>query len=206
MLTPATFDRISGDAQFARPFGDCQAFAVPVDEVRKGPIAVLFEGVGPAAIARRVAERVVDAVNRVTVWARPHVGVEVFELQPTWIDHQAFRSVAFEHLRVRVFAALKHARPDAVFTRLVESVLGAGRSDRFSALASARFRAAFQVMAPALGGFPAFAAAFPPDLSAVVPVRRRRSADHSQSFEYTPGQVDYWSAHTGHSITFLGGK
>ena len=201
MFGPATFDRIPTDAQFARPLGDCQTFAVPFNPIRQRAVAVLFEGIRPAAVAGTVALRIVDAIQRVVGWRWSHVGVEVRELAPARINDQPLRTIACEHRCIRIVTALKHARPNAVFATLVESMFRAGCANSLAILASARLRATLQMITPHGNLSPAFAAAEPP-LTAVsfVPCWLLDLLQHSQSSESSSRQVDDRSAHRAHSI------
>ena len=196
MTLPAMFDSILRDSEFSGPCGNRQAFAVPFDRARIRAIRVLLVMVGPSAILRRVAFRVVDAVNGM-FQRRPwsHVGVEVGEGTPALSNDQSFGSVTFKQRIFRVVAALNDVRPYVVFAGLIKAMLRASLCDKFSIKAAARNLSSMKRIAFDVQSFPAFTSAYP--VSDFVWVMRgvRCSFNDSQSAVNVACSVYDWASH-----------
>jgi len=196
MSVPAMLDRVSSDAQLARPLGDGQAFAVPFNPMGQRSILVLLKAVRPSAVSRHISQRVIDAIERVAIWTRSHVGEKVHErCAPAWSDNQSLRAIAVEQLRIRVVAALEHALPDPVFAAFVHAVPRVRPADGFAVFTAARRLARMQRIAPHDASRAAFAPAFPKGLLVAVPSRSGCASDDRQTTVNLACSIDDWSSH-----------
>lgn len=146
----------------------------------------------PATVAGLVIAVVVDAVDRVAVWARSHIGVErLIGLAPTFTDGYSTAAVVLVCLIGRPEAAVEQRTPDAVLARPFSlSSMTMGKVLRGSDLApktAAAFRAAvIQAIAPDVNELSARALTFPDGKPVVVtvgnlpnPANNRESSEHS---------------------------
>ncbi len=92
------------------------------------------------AILRRIAAVIVDAVERVLgSGARPHVGQEVLEVQPSFTDLDAASTVTVIVGRIGIAATLLHGVPRAVFKGSGATKLRVAVSDSSAVTASRAF-------------------------------------------------------------------
>jgi hypothetical protein len=190
---------ISTDAEFSRPLGDRQAFAIPFDESGQSSVSVLLDVIGPSAILRTVTLGILDAIDRVLWrWSRTHVSEEVLESTPSVRNGKAFCAVSLKQQTVRITAALNDMRPDVVLLRVPHSVCF-GRGDYGLAIrAATRFLSGVQSIAPGNYRFAARAQAFPERLLRCV--RSVGAFNHGQLTVCMAGPVYNWASHTDKSI------
>lgn len=205
MSIPAMLHSVSAHAQLARPAGDCQPLAVPLNPVGRLSVGVLLNVVCPSTVVRGVPFRVINAIKGMLRWACSHVNIEVWKLTPAIRDDQAFGSVAFKEHVIWVRAALQHARPNAVFAAFIETMFGGSLKDRFPLRAPARDgSASFEVIPSHLARVPAETLTQPPlDAMACIPRRLRHLFHDGQASKHAARQVNDRSSHTGHSIMFF---
>jgi hypothetical protein len=201
MFTPSVLDGVSSHAQLARPLGDRQAFALPLDPIREATVPVLLEGIRPSTVIRRVALCILNTIQRKAVWGWSHISVEVDKLTPAWVYNKSLRSVAFKQLGVRIVATLNHACPNAVFPAFVQAMRRAGFCYGRAILAATRLRSRLQ-MIPAYSVELAARASAQPPLSTVrgVPRGLWHLFNDGQASKDAARQVNDWSPHKGHPI------
>lgn len=98
----------------------------PVPTTR--PLVVgLLHARGPATVLGRVWAIVVDAVQRMSGWARSHVGQEQIEALPAWTNHNAAATI----IRIRriswIATPLAHLLPSVELGMVVQAVDGQAR-------------------------------------------------------------------------------
>lgn len=109
--------------------------SVPREHAVVGSIALLLSLCRPSTIVRRISAIVVDAINRVSVWARPHVCQEVFVRMPAFTERNATPAILMKPRALGVAASREQARPHDVFRRPVLSDSCAMRDGCHSTLA-----------------------------------------------------------------------
>lgn len=200
MAFPAVLDSIFCDPEFSGPLGDCQALAIPFDPVGLTPVSVLFERISPAAILRRIALRIIDAINgMLRRRSRSHIGIEIREFFPPLGNRQSDGSVSRIKTGLRVATALDDVSPDTIFGTCRESVFTVGQHHS-SFVASARSLPSMQGVSAREYGIAASASAFPKSDLIGIEIRTRRSTDYGELSVNMTGSVNDWSSHT-RSIT-----
>lgn len=100
-----------------RPLGDVHRLAVVGQQAIAAPVVCLFVVVGPAAVIRRVATAVINAVKRVTYRSAAHRFSKSAErARPFITDRNPASAVVAELRPLWVSAAPDHALPGSVFT------------------------------------------------------------------------------------------
>lgn len=90
-----------------------------IDAFRRAFVVGLDSWRGPAAIVRRVRPVRIDAIYRVALWARPHVGKKTREIVKPFRAHSdASSAVRRIPCRVGIIATLLGSQPRFVFSRL----------------------------------------------------------------------------------------
>jgi len=117
----------------------------------------------PAAISRRVVAIIVDAVDGIAGFFRPHVGEEIFEFKPAFANFDPASAVSVVAANIRVGAALDHASPRSIsWTNFVKSCLSVNYFVSFSKQTTARARVTcFKITGSDNSLFPAFATTQP---------------------------------------------
>ena len=96
------------------------------------PVPVLYFHGRPPAIINAVNGIVINPVEGMTFWARPHVFIEISEVQPPITDSNSSTPVVVESLVVRVSTPLNHVRPALVFWRVGHAVCSSVVYNTFS--------------------------------------------------------------------------
>ncbi len=105
-------------ARFLREFGNRIGRAVPGDSERNSTVSLLLLAATPFAILRRVIAVVVDSVQRVSIWARPHVSNEIGKTVLPSIANSNSSAAVITPLRIiRLSAAIQHPLPNIVKRR-----------------------------------------------------------------------------------------
>jgi len=110
----AVGQRVQRNASFSGPFAETLASAVQCQELGAPRIARLFVSWHPSTVARLVIAVVVDTLNRMTVRARIHVGLEVLEVLPSFADRNSSTSVVVELWMWLVGASTAHVFPSVI--------------------------------------------------------------------------------------------
>lgn len=158
----------------------------------------------PAAIGLVVMAAVVDAIQgMIGGGTRTHVFEKCHKrCAPARADCDASAAVVLEHWRVGIFAALHHAFPRLIFTRLPHAMCGVHARVPFGAVASARLRLpAFQ--SGALHDFHGAALALATPTRLIAWESQRNAGNCRQSAKSLSGQIDVFGRHAMNS-TLLG--
>ena len=76
----------------------------------------------PAAVLRRVVAVVVDAIQFLSLWAMPHIGIEVIELLPYGADLNPAPAIIRVLGILWITASLRHRPPSAIGFRHAQAV------------------------------------------------------------------------------------
>lgn len=78
------------------------------------PVAMLFRWCRPTAIGRLIISVIVNAINRFTNWAFPHVFQKMFNFKPSFTDFNSSAPIIFIGIMLWIGAAIYHAVPALV--------------------------------------------------------------------------------------------
>lgn len=136
----APFDRRSAEAGLFGPCGHRLRYAVERQDSVVPSIALLNCGRHPSAILGAIRAVDVDAIQRMTDWARAHVGQEVIEQRPSLANSDTSPTVQMEFPVTRVGASLNHASPGIALRRIRHHVAPVSRTNKLALPAATRAR------------------------------------------------------------------
>lgn len=120
-----------------RPLSHAKGDPVECDHAITATILRLQFRLLPPAVFRRVSERVFDALDRASAWARTHILKEILEAHPSIAYCDAPSAVVCIRSGMLVQTTLLDTAPDRVFSCFGTSLGGAVRSNRIAPKAAA---------------------------------------------------------------------